>query len=489
MRDADRGTAPARPRRRLARGPDRVRGSRPRSVTARRAWIVLPDLLSIRVFFDTGIVEGLRERLDGAIAGVFLVSPESAHDWAARLGATSRLAGAGARGELGSPRGADRAADRRVARRAARLLPARDPAELPARLPRRADAARARELDARLVPRRPASTLEARGARNAAVVLQPATARSAPAARGDARRVRGARRRERAAAERRAVPRGGAPAGPSRRRLRRELGPHGRQGRDLALLRALHRPERGDGGRPAPFPRHRPEPSRRHRLAADRRLPASPLRAPSTTRSCAPTGSIPLGRSSWSWATRRRTRPTRAASWSGSSRGGTPGRGERFQLLFRPHPRDREWEERFAPRAIGRGSTCRSRASPTSRSSPRSSSTPTRSSRMPGRSSWTRSSTTARPSASSTTRVRRRASRGRRRTSSASTTRSSPRPAPSTARRASTRSSPASSARSREPGELADARRRVVDDVVGEVDGRAAERAVDAIVEVVGSTV
>jgi hypothetical protein len=32
------------------------------------------------------------------------------------------------------------------------------------------------------------------------------------------------------------------------------------------------------------------------------------------------------------------------------------------------------------------------------------------------------------------------------------------------------------------PGELADARRRVVRDVVGEVDGRAAERVVDAIV-------
>ena len=40
-----------------------------------------------------------------------------------------------------------------------------------------------------------------------------------------------------------------------------------------------------------------------------------------------------------------------------------------------------------------------------------------------------------------------------------------------------------------EPGELADARRRVVRDVVGDVDGRAAERAVDAIVEVVRPTV
>ena len=45
-------------------------------MTARRTWIVLPDLLSIRVFFDTGIVDGLRERLGGAVAGVFLVPPE-----------------------------------------------------------------------------------------------------------------------------------------------------------------------------------------------------------------------------------------------------------------------------------------------------------------------------------------------------------------------------------------------------------------------------
>ena len=41
----------------------------------RRTWVVLPDQLSIRVFFDTGIVSGLRERLDGCLAAVFLVSP------------------------------------------------------------------------------------------------------------------------------------------------------------------------------------------------------------------------------------------------------------------------------------------------------------------------------------------------------------------------------------------------------------------------------
>ena len=51
----------------------------------RRVWIVLPDLLSIRVFFDAGIVEGLCERLHGAVAAVFLVSEEDARAWEGRV--------------------------------------------------------------------------------------------------------------------------------------------------------------------------------------------------------------------------------------------------------------------------------------------------------------------------------------------------------------------------------------------------------------------
>ncbi|HET6684508.1 MAG TPA: CDP-glycerol glycerophosphotransferase family protein [Gaiella sp.] len=51
----------------------------------KRAWIVLPDLLSIRVFVDTGIVRGLEERLEGGLAAVFLVPREAAADWAGRL--------------------------------------------------------------------------------------------------------------------------------------------------------------------------------------------------------------------------------------------------------------------------------------------------------------------------------------------------------------------------------------------------------------------
>ena len=40
---------------------------------SRSTWLVLPDQLSIRVFFDAGIVDGLADRLDGRARAVFLV--------------------------------------------------------------------------------------------------------------------------------------------------------------------------------------------------------------------------------------------------------------------------------------------------------------------------------------------------------------------------------------------------------------------------------
>ena len=52
----------------------------------KRAWLVLPDQLSIRIFFDTGIVDGLRERLGSRLAAVFLVSHDEASEWSRRLG-------------------------------------------------------------------------------------------------------------------------------------------------------------------------------------------------------------------------------------------------------------------------------------------------------------------------------------------------------------------------------------------------------------------
>ncbi|HXG76434.1 MAG TPA: hypothetical protein VNJ53_07690, partial [Gaiellaceae bacterium] len=50
----------------------------------RDVWLVLPDQLSIRLFFDTGIVRGLRERLGDRLVLVFLVAPAEAEEWTAR---------------------------------------------------------------------------------------------------------------------------------------------------------------------------------------------------------------------------------------------------------------------------------------------------------------------------------------------------------------------------------------------------------------------
>jgi hypothetical protein len=62
-------------------------------MTSRRPWLVLPDQLSIRVFFDAGIVEGLSERLRGGLTCVFLVPPDEAADWAGRVESGAVLLG------------------------------------------------------------------------------------------------------------------------------------------------------------------------------------------------------------------------------------------------------------------------------------------------------------------------------------------------------------------------------------------------------------
>jgi UDP-N-acetylglucosamine:LPS N-acetylglucosamine transferase len=59
----------------------------------KRIWIVLPDQLSIRLFFDAGIVDALRQRLGGEIAAVFLVPREEAAEWTDRLGDVPVLLG------------------------------------------------------------------------------------------------------------------------------------------------------------------------------------------------------------------------------------------------------------------------------------------------------------------------------------------------------------------------------------------------------------
>jgi hypothetical protein len=60
---------------------------------AGRVWVALPDQLSIRIFFETGIVEGLRAQLDDRIAALFLVRPEESTEWTPRLNGVPVLQG------------------------------------------------------------------------------------------------------------------------------------------------------------------------------------------------------------------------------------------------------------------------------------------------------------------------------------------------------------------------------------------------------------
>ena len=41
-------------------------------MSAKRVWVVLPDQLSTRLFVDTGILAGLSDRLDDAVAAVLV---------------------------------------------------------------------------------------------------------------------------------------------------------------------------------------------------------------------------------------------------------------------------------------------------------------------------------------------------------------------------------------------------------------------------------
>jgi UDP-N-acetylglucosamine:LPS N-acetylglucosamine transferase len=72
-------------------------------MSAARAWLVLPDLLSIRVFFDTGIASGLHERLDGDLAAVFLVPRDAAAEWKHRVTGLDVLDGDGLTAADGLP--------------------------------------------------------------------------------------------------------------------------------------------------------------------------------------------------------------------------------------------------------------------------------------------------------------------------------------------------------------------------------------------------
>ncbi len=72
-------------------------------MTTGRVWVALPDQLSIRVFMDTGIVDGLRARLDDRLAAIFLMRPEEAEQWEARLDGVPVVHGADLEQPVGTP--------------------------------------------------------------------------------------------------------------------------------------------------------------------------------------------------------------------------------------------------------------------------------------------------------------------------------------------------------------------------------------------------
>ncbi len=266
--------------------------------TGKRVWTVLPDQLSIRVFFDTGIVEGLADRLDEELTVVFLVRPDEAEEWMPRV-PPDAIAHQGA--DLAAVDGSVR---ERLMRRADGWLD-RQAGYYPLaiRLNHRhgfhldrmdrghpnwmLDSAREGVLPRwdtvehgmarwhlstyRYVPHRLAETM----AREcSALVLANVQPHSAVPYLVAARRL-----------------------APPRRRVCRELGPHGREGRDLALLPAVSRPERGHARRPPPLPRNPDRTGSWSRAGRRRTSSSASVRDPSTTRCYGGSGSTRRGHS------------------------------------------------------------------------------------------------------------------------------------------------------------------------------------------------
>src|SRR5262245_53445619 len=87
LRDAARGAPPPPARRgvtRLENWRAAPRADGPVS-GAGGVWLVLPEPLSTRIFFDCGIVDGLRARLGDALRLVSLLPREQAADWLDRI--------------------------------------------------------------------------------------------------------------------------------------------------------------------------------------------------------------------------------------------------------------------------------------------------------------------------------------------------------------------------------------------------------------------
>src|SRR5262245_65429385 len=86
MRHADGGAELSRARRVRARRSHHTRAARTHDAVS-PVWLVLPDPFSSRLFFDTGIVERLRERL-GVRLTLVLDAGEQTAFWSERAGET-----------------------------------------------------------------------------------------------------------------------------------------------------------------------------------------------------------------------------------------------------------------------------------------------------------------------------------------------------------------------------------------------------------------
>ena len=172
-------------------------------------------------------------------------------EWAPRLGDVPWMLGADLfPADVGLServaRRIDLAIDRNVG-----VLPALGSPQPAQRLPSRAHATGAPEPVPRLVSDRAAAGLGAPRRADAPVALLAASLRlERSRSSGCGARCSAARGRERPEPPGSAVPERGSSARPAGRRLRRELGPHRRQGDRLAAPRTLRRPERRHARRP-----------------------------------------------------------------------------------------------------------------------------------------------------------------------------------------------------------------------------------------------
>ena len=351
LRVTRRGAPLPRPGRRVARHADCRPRRRPDSMSAKRPWIVLPDLLSIRVFVDAGILSGLDARLEGELAAVYLVP--------ARGGGGLGRAGAGGLGaRRREPHGTRRACrprdgcgstpgstagsgyhplairlNHRHGFHAERMQPGHPnwmlDTDRDGPLPRWPVVERAMERwffsPRRHVPRRLLETMRRECSGLVLSNVQPASA--VPFL---------------AAARRLGLPVVAHVASWDHTVGKGVISPHC----DLYLVQnrswrttcaATTASSRSGCGSPG-----WPQTDLFHRKRG---------RARSTRSSSVATGSIRGARSCSSPGTRRATRRTRGGSSSASPRGGSIVTGEPIQLLFRPHPRDRQWRERFASAA------------------------------------------------------------------------------------------------------------------------------------------